>query len=84
MKTILYFSTEWCGPCKMFYPVAQEVCSGLGISLQKVDAEQNRDLANQYNITGVPAIVVLKEGSQVYRNTGVMSKSQLINTLQNL
>ena len=84
MKSVLYFSTEWCSPCKVFWPVAQEVCSAMGVSLQKVDAEQNRELANKYNITGVPAMIMLKDGVQVNRQMGVVSKSQLVNTLTQL
>ena len=84
MKSVLYFSTEWCGPCKAFWPIVQEVCSAMGVSLQKVDAEQNRDLANQYNITRVPAMIMLKDDVQKKRQVGVVSKSQLIDTLTHL
>ena len=84
MISVLYFSTEWCGPCKMFWPVVQEVCSANGIQIQKIDAEQNRDLANQYQITGVPTLIVMKNGKLEFRNTGVMAKTQLIDKLQNL
>jgi thioredoxin 1 len=84
MKSVLYFSTEWCSPCKLFWPVAQEVCSAMGVSLQKVDAEQNRELALQYSITGVPAMIMLKDGVQVNRQVGVVSKSQLIDMLNRL
>jgi thioredoxin 1 len=84
MKSVLYYSTEWCGPCKMFWPVAQEVCSAMGVSLQKIDAEQNRELALQYNITGVPAMIMLRDGVQVNRQVGVVTKSQLIDTLRHL
>lgn len=84
MKTVLYFSTEWCGPCKMFFPVVEEVTTAMAIPLTKVDAERNRDLASQYQITGVPTVVILKNGQPVYRKTGVVPKSQFISTLQNI
>lgn len=84
MISVMYFSTEWCGPCKMFWPVVQEVCSANGIQIQKIDAEQNRDLANQYQITGVPTLIVIKNGKLEFRNTGVMAKTKLIDKLQNL
>ena len=84
MKTVLYFSTEWCGPCKMFWPTVDDVCRASKISVQKIDAEQNRDLANQYQITGVPTIIILKNGQPEFRNTGVMAKTKLIDKLQNL
>lgn len=84
MISVMYFSTEWCGPCKMFWPVVQEVCSANGIQIQKIDAERNRDLANQYQITGVPTLIVMKNGKPEFRNTGVMAKTKLIDKLQNL
>jgi thioredoxin 1 len=83
MKSILYFSTEWCQPCKSFFPVVQEVCSTTGTALQKVDAEQNKSLAASYNVTAVPTIVILGDGNPINRHTGVMSKSQLTNLLIN-
>jgi len=81
MKSVLYFSTEWCGPCKIFYPTVQQVCNATGITLQKVDAEKNRDLAQQYDITGVPTLIIMENGRPVHRNTGVMPKSELLKLL---
>ena len=78
----MYFSTKWCGPCKMFSPIVQEVCSAMGVNLQKIDAEENRDLANQYQITGVPTLILMKDDQLKFRNTGVIPKSQLINTIE--
>jgi thioredoxin 1 len=68
----------------MFWPTVDDVCRANGISLQKIDAEQNRDLANQYQITGVPTIIILKNGKPEFRSTGVMAKTQLIDKLQDL
>jgi len=81
MKSVLYFSTEWCGPCRLFYPTVQEVCNATGTILQKIDAEKSGDLAQQYSITGVPTLIVVENGKAIYRNTGVMPKSQLISLL---
>lgn len=77
MTEFYYFSTTWCGPCKMFKPVVQQVVSELGIPMRFVDAEQNPDLASRYSISSVPAIVVVQNGQPIYRNTGVMGKPQL-------
>ena len=84
MKSVLYFSAEWCGPCRMFFPTVEEVCPALGIPYTKVDVDKNPELQQQHNITGVPTIIVLKNGEPVYRNSGVIPKSQLIATLQKL
>lgn len=74
---ILYFSTEWCGPCKMFKPVVQEVSNTVGVPVTYVDAQRQQDLAQKYSITSVPTIIVEKQGNVVFRNTGVMPKQQL-------
>lgn len=84
MISVMYFSTEWCGPCKMFWPTVDDVCRASNISVQKVDAESNRELATQYQITGVPTVIIFKDGQLVYRKTGVVPKTQFITTLQNL
>lgn len=81
MTQILYFSTALCQPCKAFKPIVQEVAAETGKSVQFIDAQQNKELANQYGISSVPAIVVLHNGQIVMRNVGAMSKQQLVNQL---
>lgn len=78
---ILYFSAAWCGPCKMFKPVVQQVSSELEIGIVYVDVDQQRDMAMKYNVTSVPTVVVENDGNVVYRNSGVMSKPQLSQVL---
>lgn len=78
---VLYFSTQWCGPCKMFKPVVQEVSSALGVNINYVDAQHQPDLAQKYQVTSVPTIIIESQGNVVYRNTGVISKQQLVQVL---
>lgn len=81
MKSILYFSAEWCQPCKSFFPVVQEVCNATGTALQKVDVDQNKSLAETYGITAVPTMVFMRNGEPSYRHSGIMPKNQLSNLL---
>lgn len=78
---ILYFTATWCGPCKMFKPVVQQVSAELGVTINFIDVDQQRDMAAKYGISGVPTILVESGGTVVYRNTGVMSKPQLTQAL---
>ena len=78
---ILYFSAAWCGPCKMFKPIVQQVSSELEVGIVYVDVDQQRDMAMKYNVTSVPTVVVENDGNVVYRNSGVMSKPQLSQVL---
>jgi thioredoxin 1 len=82
--SIKYFTAPWCGPCRMFGPVIEKVTGELGVSLQKINVDDNRDLAAQYNISGVPTMIFEKEGQMVHRHTGAMSAPQLSTILQQL
>jgi len=75
---IMYFSTSWCGPCKMFKPIVNQVSQELGINIQFIDAESSGDLANNYNINSVPTIIITdSQGSVTYRHSGILSKDEL-------
>ena len=56
MKTIKYFSATWCGPCKAFKPVMQEVAND-GYSVEFIDVDQSQDTATKYGIRSVPLSV---------------------------
>ena len=49
--SIKYFTAPWCGPCRMFGPVVEKVTGELGVPLHKINVDDNRDLATQYNIS---------------------------------
>jgi len=80
MKTMKYFSAAWCGPCKTFKPVMNEI-SGDGHSVQFIDIDQSQDLAQQYNVRSVPTVIVEENGVEVDRIIGAVSKDQVISKL---
>ena len=82
MLTVVYFSTTWCGPCKAFFPIVDNVTKTLKVPLTKFDAEANEDLAKRYSIVGVPTVLIIKEGAIAYRRTGVMPESELVKAIQ--
>ena len=57
---VIDFSAEWCGPCKMLAPVMEEVSEELGdsVSFYNIDVDQNMDIAQQYRIVSIPALLV--------------------------
>jgi thioredoxin 1 len=83
MADIFYFSTTWCQPCKTFKPVVQQASSEAGKHVNFVDADSNKELATRYGINSVPTIVVVKDGQVAFRNSGVMSKRDLLNLFNN-
>jgi len=61
------FSTEWCGGCPAAKAWASKVANEYGVGYRVIDAEANRDLAERYNVTKLPTIIVLVDGSEVCR-----------------
>ena len=57
MKTAKYFTATWCGPCKAFKPVMTEIMNE-GHSVQILDVDENKSLAQQYNVRSVPTTVI--------------------------
>ena len=74
------FFADWCGPCKMMSPVLKEVKDVLGetVSIIKINVDSNQKLAAQYQVRGVPTLILFKEGKQLWRQSGVLQKNQLI------
>tara|TARA_B100001248_G_C27179448_1_gene361682 strand:- start:367 stop:612 length:246 start_codon:yes stop_codon:yes gene_type:complete len=80
MKTAKYFSASWCGPCKMFKPVVQELIDE-GHPIEMIDIDENQELALKYSIMSIPALVFEDEGKVVDSLLGATSKEDLIERL---
>lgn len=74
------FFAEWCGPCKMLAPILKQVKEDLGdgISIIKIDVEKNQSMAAKYQVRGVPTMILFKNGKQVWRQSGLLQKDEII------
>lgn len=77
------FFATWCGPCKTMAPVLKEVKDAVGdaASIIKVDVDKNQASARQYEVQGVPTFILFKNGKPLWRQSGVIPKSTLINMI---
>ena len=80
---IVDFHALWCSPCKVQSPILKEVADELGerVRVIKIDVDANNQIASRYSIQSVPTIIIFKNGRVVWRQSGVVSKSQLKNIL---
>lgn len=78
------FFADWCGPCKMMSPILKEVKDVVGAkaSIIKINVDKNQSLATKYQVRGVPTLILFKEGKQIWRQSGVLQKNQLIQLLE--
>ena len=78
------FYADWCGPCKMLAPILKEVKEDLedGIKIIKIDVDKNQPLAAKYQVRGVPTMILFKNGEQVWRQSGVLQKNDIINVIK--
>lgn len=74
------FFATWCGPCKMLSPILKEVKDNLGdqISIIKIDIDKNQQVTAQYQVRGVPTMILFQKGKQLWRQSGVVDKNTLI------
>ncbi|MBS3737730.1 MAG: thioredoxin [Psychroflexus sp.] len=80
---LIDFHADWCGPCKMLAPILKEVKSELkdNIKIIKIDVDKNQNLAAQYQVRGVPTMMLFKSGQQMWRQSGVLQKEDIINVI---
>ena len=77
------FFATWCGPCKMLSPILREVKDSLGdtVSIIKIDVDKNQQISSKYQVRGVPTMILFQNGKQLWRQSGVLTKEEIIKTI---
>ena len=78
------FSAEWCGPCQTLAPILKEVKEHFGdqLTVLKIDVDKNQALASSFAVQGVPTLILYSAGTQVWRQSGLLTKSDLIGIIE--
>jgi thioredoxin 1 len=79
----LKFEASWCQPCKMLTKIMEDASEQITVPVEKIDIDENMELAKQYGIRGVPTLVLVDdEGREIKRQSGVMMEAQLLEFLK--
>ncbi|MDC3213587.1 thioredoxin TrxA [Pseudoalteromonas distincta] len=79
------FWAEWCGPCKMIAPILHEVADEYDsrVTVAKLNIDQNAGTPPKFGIRGIPTLLLFKDGQVAATKVGALSKTQLIEFLEN-
>ena len=78
------FHADWCGPCKMMAPILKRVKEEMKdtVKIIKIDVDKNQPLAATYQVRGVPTLLLFKNGKQLWRQSGVVQKHEIVQKIQ--
>lgn len=84
VPVLVDFYAEWCGPCKMMAPYVDELADELKgkVKVAKLDIDHNNETAVRYGITGVPTLILFKDGKVLSQQIGALPKTQLKSFVQ--
>lgn len=82
--TVVDFWAPWCGPCRKMGPVLDEIASDFEgkIKVAKINTDENLKTAKEYQISGLPSIVIFKNGEAKETLVGLMPKSSIVSNIE--
>jgi len=77
------FWAEWCVPCHMVSPVVEEIGQETeGLSVAKVNVDENPEVTRQYGVMSIPTLIVFKDGQEKARVVGARSKDAILKDIE--
>jgi len=76
MNTILYFTADWCNPCKKVKPIAEELIRD-GANIKFIDVDVEIEMVKSFNIMSVPTFVVMRDNTEIHRANGALTMQEL-------
>ena len=82
MVTVKKFSAVWCGPCRALTPVMNEIKGNYSnVKFEEYDIDEYSEITEEYGVRSVPTIIIVKDGIEVNRFTGLSSKMAYVNAI---
>jgi thioredoxin 1 len=75
------FWAEWCGPCRMVAPVLKEIESEHGLTIGKLNTDENPEIMARYGVMGIPTLILFEGGEPVRQIVGAKPKRLLVKEL---
>lgn len=77
-RVLVDFYADWCGPCKMIKPIIEKVAEKSDdVKIVSINIENEEELAEKYNVSSIPCLVVFENGEETKRNVGLISKKDI-------
>ena len=72
------FNADWCGPCRMLKPIVEEIASeNPNIKVVSINIDEEDELADEYDVSSIPCLVVFKDGVEFERSVGFRQKEDI-------
>lgn len=76
------FNADWCGPCKMLKPILDELANETeDYKIVSINIDDEEELAEKYDVSSIPCLVVFKDGIEVTRSIGIKPKEEIQNLI---
>ena len=77
IPVLVDFNANWCGPCRMLKPILEELANNDSYKIVSVNIDDEEQLAENYNVSSIPCLVLFKDGTEIKRSIGLKPKDEI-------